>query len=223
MTQKKENKKSSFDESLILKSLSKQNVKKVTQKPVIQKKICRAVKIISKYYLEIRKLDYFKFPFNPDITNDESKTFNLIYEEWTVALTDVYRRFGSIGQEFYISFFGSTIIFGKNILCTNELQETLEKQNILFNKTGNLIEVPQTECAGLFDYILNIDVQQFNKLPFILSKDKFLNSLTYSTKVSEMKRVQYKDDIKWYYLIDGYLFAPDFSIYSEHELIFEFV
>ncbi|KRH92171.1 hypothetical protein M153_10386000853 [Pseudoloma neurophilia] len=221
VTNSENNKNVTLDESLILKSLTRQTNKKKVKKTVIPQVICKSIKIISQDRIKIPEIEYFKFPFNPDILNDKSKLFNLIYEEWIVALTDVYKKFISNSQIFYIHFMKSTIIFGNQILCTSEFEENLINEGIKYKKNGTMLLINNSDISILFDFILNFELLQLEKLPFILSKNKFTNSMTYSTKHEETKIVKYKNQIKRYHLVNGFLFAPDFEQFVHHELIFE--
>lgn len=210
-----------FDESAILKSLTKSIEKKPKKKVIIRRNIYRKLKIISKDSIKIRNFDYYKFPFNPEIENDESKLFNLIYDEWLVALTDLYGKYVYQKQHFYVSIGNDIVIFGENVSCSLEFRDILERNQIKYTVVSNFLIIQMEDSPLIFDYILNIELNIMEKLPFILSKKKFTNSISYNTKIVELKRVKDKENMKWYYLIEGYLYGPDFVEYSDHELHFE--
>lgn len=209
-------------ESLIFNKLKKKLIYKKIKKNLIEKKIYKKIKIISKKKLEIKIINYYKFPFNPYLENDNSKYFLLIQKEWFLALTNIYKLYRKNNQNFFIYFSNFFFIFEKEIFCSNNFKNILEKKKINFieNNENNFLKIINNHEI-LFDFILNVELNFNEKLPFILSKNKFYNSICYSTKIIEAKKVKFKNEIKFYYLIDGYLYGPDFEKYDEEEIIFE--
>lgn len=214
---------SSFNEKAIFDSLSKiVPVKKVKKKLNKNETICKRIKIISKKELEIENIKYYKYPFSPQIQNDGSPLFNILYEEWIVALTDLYKLYKSKKHNFYILFSNTLFIFADDIFCSLNFKEVLNKKKIKYVNDKNLLKILPDNDVLLFDYILNNDINVSDNLPFLLSKNPFINSMFYETKVIENKQFKFRNDKRWYYIIEGYLYLSDFVKYAENEIICEY-
>lgn len=183
--------------------------------------IFRSVKIIANKKIELKQKEYYKLPFSTEILNDDTKLFKMIHHEWFVGLIDVYKRYCTDQHHFYVLISGNIVVFGKKITCTPDFQKTVEKQNISFKRVKNKLEIRSEDGPLLFDYILNISINHFEPIPFILSHKKFLNSTFYTSRVSQSQQIKSKNTTKWSYKIDGYVFGPDLVEYNEHDIHYE--
>ncbi|ELQ74601.1 hypothetical protein THOM_2515 [Trachipleistophora hominis] len=212
-----------FNDDVFIKQLVKRDTsRKVTPKKCSTMNIYRKVKIVSKNVLEGKRVEYFKFPFNTNIKKDDSDLYNLVYMEWLLAITSVYKNYKNKNEEFYVKFFDKMFIFSTALYCSSACKEILEQLEVEYLNEGSFLKVSGIDVALVYDYVINYEFKPKDKLPFILSKHKFTNSISYDSKFVENQLVRDRGVLKHYYVIEGYLYGHDFSEYFEEDVAVEF-
>lgn len=213
-----------FDDNIFLRHLAKKEVQTERRKTFNEKSIYKRLKIISDRELAGRCMEYFKFPFHTNIRNDKSSLFGLLYGEWLVALTAVFRNYKNSrgSKEFYVKFFDKILIFSDFLYCSPSFKEILENNEIVYEEARPMLKVSGIDICVMYDFIVNYQLNQNEKIPFILSRHKFTNGIVYETKFQEGLQVRDKGVLKCYYVIEGYLYGCDFEEYFQNDVFVEF-
>lgn len=212
-----------FDDSIFFAQLLKNKVETTkNDEDRIKKNIYRRVKIISEQELKGKTMEYFKFPFNADIRNDNSKLFDLIYMEWLIAITSAFKNYRNNKAEFYVRFLDHVFIFSDILYCSTEFKNTLLHNEISYVEETQFLKVSGIDISMVYDYIVNYKLKLNEAVPFILSKCKFINSINYESKFTKTLMVKDRGVLKYYYVIEGYFYGSDFSEYFEKDIVVEF-
>lgn len=212
-----------FNDDILIKQLIKRDVgMKNTPTRCNTMNIYRKVKIVSKKKLKGKHVEYFKFPFNTNIKNDSSDLYSLIYMEWLIAITSAFKNYRNRNEEFYIKFLDKLLIFSTDLYCSSACKEILDQLEIQYVDENSLLKVTGVGISLMYDYVINYELKPKDRMPFILSRHKFTNAISYESRFTESLMVRDRGVLKCYYVIEGYLYGCDFAEYFKEDVAVEF-
>lgn len=213
----------SFTESDFLKILQK--TKTTQEKPktnYVHNKIYKNMRIIAKEKLELRRLKYYKFPLYI-IKRDENKEwFDFWLNEWKKAFISIYKNFRDQNQKFYILYYNCVCLFEDGRVITDKnLKNKLDENEIEYKMSGEYSIVTGIDVALFFDSVINANYHKIGLLPLILSYEEFENGSMYYTNIKKETSVLYKNEISYYYFVDGYFYGGDYKNLFDNEITFD--
>ena len=230
-----DDKKISTDDHSIISKLTKKhsNKQNKSKKPKLKTlsstKIIHSLKIISPKILNFKTQSYYKIPFT-QYNNDNSYICKELIREIKNGLIKAFKNYLDDKLYFYLVFEDKEVLFEEFIKVPLSFKYILESNEINFANNSDKNSSKASSGAikneyllikdildqKLFiDFIVNFKYSPSSKLPFIISKYQFENSIFYNTEFKHLNTIKDKGDIKYCYEIRGYLICDDFREFEE--------
>ncbi|TBU08715.1 DUF5095 domain-containing protein [Hamiltosporidium magnivora] len=195
---------------------SKPNIKEEVHKPILDN-----FNIIIEEKMDIKMIKYYKFPFSDQIKVSDTQLFAQLYAEWKIAFKNVFSNYRKYSYSFVMKFDSEFLIFDTFLQATLGMKKYFIKNDIKFEQLQNHLKIlSPTDILLVYDFIINIEVNQLDNLPFIISKHEYYNSTVYETTITTLKPIKKAENIFFTYKINGYFLYEDFKEYINKQIKF---
>lgn len=188
----------------ILSLLKKDKNSEIQLKKKHRNGIFSKIKIISYKEMSFNSIKLYKFPFDINIRNDDSESFNIIFNNYLSALSSVYSNFRRFEEPFKIQIDEEIIFFDEELKTTKGLEKMLINSDVDFIETGTFLTIDRSSLPMLYDMLLNLDIPKNGLLPFILSHYEFENGILYHIKIEKgpiikgINKIEHSKDLQYF-------------------------